>query len=169
MVRDEGIDSELFSELDELRQMMEQEGKVALFRRARKALEEFWDYCASTRAAILAGESDVVFDNEGLNNLTQAFRDLLLLEVPVALRDAVRQRACQSVREMINAWRMGLGDIEVLAIADLELKVLAKLVLEVASEGYLGESRLPDWEREISWVDREIALSCDAWRELADQ
>ena len=114
--------AEQFRELDQLRAITEQEGKVAQFARAKAGLSVFGDASSAARAAFLVGERGLSVEDKKFRQLVRACEDLLLVTVAEATRDPLRREATQSALHMADEWRSRLGDIEILAIADIQLR-----------------------------------------------
>jgi hypothetical protein len=144
--------AEQFHALEQLRIITEQEGMIANFVRARKGLNRFWHYHSfpieETAFCKFAEECERLF----LINVPETFRDQLLLE------------SSSAAARLATEWRDQLGDIEVLAIAELKLKTLMFQTLEFMSKPYLGEIRLPSWDLMIEQMIIEIEQDCSDWQ-----
>lgn len=160
--------SEHFRALDQLRVITEQENTVELFADLQVQIERFWDACAAARQAFLSGERELSIQDAAFRALISNWGDALLMYVAAAQREKLRRAAARDAARLATNWGRRLGDIEVIAHADLELRVLMVAVLEVMSKAYKGETRLPAWDRMIDGASAEIEAACDEWQKLAE-
>ena len=113
-------------------------------------------------------DRDLMFDAARFRALTDACEDTLLIEVPKGSREELRSQAVQSTSRLMSSYTDRLGDIEPIARADLVLRTLMVLVLEAASRPYVGETRLPDWDKAIDEANAELEAAETGLRQAAE-
>jgi hypothetical protein len=161
--------AEQFHALDQLRIIAEQEGMIANFVRARKGLNSFWHYCSDRRFACQAGDHSFPIEETAFCKFAEECAKLFLIDVPETFRDQLLLESSSAAARLATEWRDQLGDIEVLAIAELKLKTLMLQTLEFLSKSYLGEIRLPSWDSMIKQMITEIEQACRDWQASTPQ
>jgi hypothetical protein len=149
--------------IEQLRLIYEQEKFFEMFRKLRETVTEFLNFLSTAREAYANGERDIRIEPNRFRSLVISCEEGLLLNVSEELRLPVRLEAEQSAlnTELLPRSRT----IKTIALVELRIRFLMVLVLELLSARHNGETRLPDWDREIADVQRELDASRRAWRE----
>lgn len=154
---------ESFQEIYKLRCMFEQEKLFDLFTKARSRLAEFLETLSAARVAYLKGARDIEIDADSFRELVKLYEDAFLVIIPEVLHESLRSKAEQSVSDFASA--LPLGIVKPIAIAELSLRTLMIFILELLSNQYNGEVRIPDWNRAIKDEKAELETTRQAWRD----
>ncbi len=168
MTRSSGKYAAQLRAIEQLRIVTIQENKLELLAQLRLRLDGFWQPCSAARKAFMNGERRLSIHDARFRELTAALANALLQHVPDDYREQLHGATRRSAISMAAQWERRLGNIEIIALADLELKILLAAVVEVMSQPYTGEGRLPAWGHSIDEANAEIQAACDGWQRLAD-
>jgi hypothetical protein len=163
MTRKSSKSEEQFPELDQLRSDLEQEELLKNITKAQAELSKFLKLFSSARQTYLDGAATTI-NMARFRELVSGVEDFLLATIPEGQRESLRQQARDDVTDSGVTRCPYL--VAPVALADLILHRLLVLVLKSHSNRFIGETRLPAWDRAIAEASSGLRTSFFAWEEF---
>jgi hypothetical protein len=146
-----------------------QEEDIRCIATGKKAIQDFLNLCSSARAAFSQGQSSFPIEEERLRPTIEECEDELLAHVTEVDRGKLWREAGSAAFAALMDSNPHLGDLKILAQAEVELKILRLLTLQSGSQVYATELRAPAWDRAIEQAKTDVEAACAAWRSCAEQ